>query len=67
MVPGCGTGASHEIDIAQAVRFAIETAKEVTGGTCSFYNEEEFARITELYGPMKVLQTLGNPQVASRS
>ncbi|MNY76462.1 hypothetical protein D3C86_2160510 [compost metagenome] len=65
MVPGCGTGASHEVDIAQAVRFAIETAKEVTQGTCSFYNEEEFARIMELYGPMNVLQTLGKPAMAS--
>ncbi|MBY0010327.1 DUF1177 domain-containing protein [Paenibacillus typhae] len=65
MVPGCGTGASHEVDIAQAVRFAIETAKEVTQGTCSFYNEEEFARIIELYGSMNVLQTLGRPAVAS--
>lgn len=65
MVPGCGTGASHEVDIAQAVRFAIETAKEVTQGTCSFYNAEEFARINELYGSMNVLQTLGRPAVAS--
>lgn len=65
MVPGCGTGASHEVDIASAVRFAVETAKEVTQGICSFYNEAEFTRITELYGSMKVLQTLGNPAVPS--
>lgn len=65
MVPGCGTGASHEVDIATAVRFAVETAKEVTQGICSFYNEAEFTRITELYGSMKVLQTLGNPAVPS--
>src|SRR5699024_11207419 len=30
VVPGCGSGASHEVDIASAARFAIETAKEFT-------------------------------------
>lgn len=59
IVPGCGTGASHETDIADAVRFAVEVAKEATNGTCKFYSKEEFKRITELYGSMKVLQTLG--------
>lgn len=58
-VPGCGTGASHEVDIASAVRFAVEVAKEYTQGTCQFYNEQEFARLTKLYGSMKVLQTMG--------
>lgn len=59
IVPGCGTGASHETDIADAVRFAVEVAKEATNGTCKFYSKDEFKRITELYGSMKVLQTLG--------
>lgn len=58
-VPGCGTGASHEVDIAQAVRFAIETAKEYTAGTTRFYDENEFAHLQQLYGPMNVLQTMG--------
>ncbi|MNW26864.1 hypothetical protein D3C74_36460 [compost metagenome] len=58
-VPGCGTGASHEIDIATAVRFAIEVAKEFTSGICSFYDAAEFERIHSLYGSMKVLQTSG--------
>lgn len=58
-VPGCGTGASREVDIAEAVRFAIETAKEYTRGKCEFYHKEEFARIRALYGSMKRLQTLG--------
>ncbi|EHS58357.1 DUF1177 domain-containing protein [Paenibacillus sp. Aloe-11] len=61
-VPGCGTGASHEIDIATAVRFSIETAKEFTNGTCRFYDPQEFARITALYGSMKILQTAGSAQ-----
>ncbi|MFC5449367.1 DUF1177 domain-containing protein [Paenibacillus aestuarii] len=58
-VPGCGTGASHEIDIATAVRFSVEVAKEFTGGTTQFYDKDEFNRITELYGSMKILQTGG--------
>ncbi|MBB3127132.1 hypothetical protein FHS19_001786 [Paenibacillus rhizosphaerae] len=60
VVPGCGTGASHEIDIAAAVRFAVEVAKEVTNGTCAFYNPDEYDRIVKLYGSMKVLQTAGH-------
>ncbi|WP_152398560.1 DUF1177 domain-containing protein [Paenibacillus cellulositrophicus] len=60
VVPGCGTGASHEIDIAAAVRFAVEVAKEVTNGTCAFYNPDEYDRFVRLYGSMKVLQTAGN-------
>lgn len=59
VVPGCGTGASHETDIADAVRFAVETAKEATNGTCQFYSDAEFNQITELYGSMKKLQTMG--------
>ncbi|WP_405079878.1 DUF1177 domain-containing protein [Paenibacillus chitinolyticus] len=59
VVPGCGTGASHETDIAAAARFAIEAAKEMTAGTCAFYDPEEFSRITKLYGSMKILQTSG--------
>lgn len=41
VVPGCGTGASHETDIADAVRFAVETAKEATNGTCQFYSDAD--------------------------
>lgn len=59
VVPGCGTGASHETDIADAVRFSVETAKEITNGTCQLYNQDEFEKINELYGSMKMLQTLG--------
>jgi hypothetical protein len=59
VVPGCGTGASHEVDIAEAVRFAVEVAKETTNGTCQLYSKDEFNRITELYGSMKMLQTMG--------
>lgn len=58
-VPGCGTGASHEVDIAQAVRYAIEVAKEYTAGTLKFYDEKEYDHLQNLYGSMKHLQTMG--------
>ncbi|PIC67568.1 hypothetical protein CSV71_11190 [Sporosarcina sp. P21c] len=59
-VPGSGTGASHEVDIAQAVRFTIEIAKEFTRGQIEFYDKKEFERLEMLYGSMKHLQTLGS-------
>lgn len=58
-VPGCGTGASHEIDIAQAVRYGVEVAKEFSKGNCSFVDEKEFQHLQSLYGDFKILQTLG--------
>ncbi|WP_096185638.1 DUF1177 domain-containing protein [Evansella halocellulosilytica] len=58
-VPGCGTGASHEVDIAQAVRFSIEVAKEFTNGSITFFDEKEFNHLENIYGKMKVLQTYG--------
>ena len=60
VVPGSGTGASHEVDVAQAVRFSIEVAKEYTSNKFEFYDVAEFERLESLYGPMKHLQTLGN-------
>lgn len=59
-VPGSGTGASHEVDIAQAVRFSIEVAKEYGAGKADFYDKPEFELMKELYGTMNHLQTLGN-------
>jgi hypothetical protein len=59
VVPGCGTGASHEVDIRDAVAFCLEVAKAFTEKKCSFYDEEEFSRIVGRYGKMNVLQTLG--------
>jgi hypothetical protein len=58
-VPGCGTGASQEIDIEQAGRFVVEAAKAFTAGRTQFYDEEEFERLVSLYGSMSHLQTLG--------
>ncbi|PIC73676.1 hypothetical protein CSV69_07745 [Sporosarcina sp. P26b] len=61
-VPGSGTGASHEVDVAQAVRFTIEIAKEFTRGQIELYDKKEFERLEMLYGSMKHLQTLGNEE-----
>jgi hypothetical protein len=55
-VPGCGTGASHEIDIASAARFTVEVAKEFTRGSCRFHDEAEYQRLLALYGSLAHLQ-----------
>ena len=55
-VPGCGTGASHEVDIADTVRFVVEVAKEFTRGSCHFYNDGEYQRLLALYGSLAHLQ-----------
>lgn len=55
-VPGCATGASHEIDIAEAARFAVEVAKGFTSSKLDFYDEEEFDRLVMLYGKMNYFQ-----------
>ncbi|HSR13821.1 MAG TPA: DUF1177 domain-containing protein, partial [Thermodesulfobacteriota bacterium] len=46
-VPGCATGASHEIDIEMAVRFVVEVSKAFGGKQCRFYDEDEFRKIVE--------------------
>jgi hypothetical protein len=59
-VPGSATGASHEIDIAAAARFAVEVAKEFGRGTAQFYDPQEFALLTRLYGSMRHLRQQGS-------
>jgi hypothetical protein len=56
VVPGSATGASHETDIALAVRYAIEVAKAFGQGRLAFYDEGEFERLVQLYGSMTGLQ-----------
>jgi len=56
VVPGCGTGASDEYDIASTVRFAVEVAKEFTRGTCHFHDEAEYQQLLKLYGSLAHLQ-----------
>lgn len=58
-VAGCATGATHVVDVELAVRFSIEAAKVFGAGKCRFYDEEEFARMVDLYGSMARFQTLG--------
>jgi hypothetical protein len=65
-VPGCATGASHEIDIELAVRFCAEVAKGFGQGKCAFYDEAEYGRILKRYGPMTLLQTLGKTGARAR-
>ena len=59
-VAGCGTGATHPLDVEQVVRYAIEVAKLFGENKCSFYDQEEFATLESLYGKMTHLQTKGN-------
>lgn len=59
MVPGSATGASHESDIALAVRYVIEVAKLFGQRKLRFYYEDEYKRLCDLYGSMAILQTLG--------
>lgn len=63
VVPGCSTGASHEVDIATTVKFMIEVAKEFGEGTCAFYDAEQFKLLTSLYGDMSHLQALKSSSV----
>lgn len=59
MVAGCGTGATHGVDVEETCRFAVEVAKYYTRGECPFYDEAAFRRLTNLYGGMNRYQTLG--------
>ncbi|WP_422447354.1 DUF1177 domain-containing protein [Thermoanaerobacterium sp. DL9XJH110] len=62
-VPGCATGASHEVDIELAARFALEVAKAFGRKACEFFDEKEFELITRLYGSMEHLKTLGRKEM----
>ncbi|AJI93734.1 hypothetical protein BD65_2783 [Yersinia ruckeri] len=66
MIPGCATGASHETDIAKAVKFTVEVAKEFVSGTCRFYDESEFSRLLSLYGSLAHLQLHKHDHMATR-
>jgi len=61
-IPGSTTGANQVFALEMAARFCVEVAKSFTAGECPFYDEEEFARLTMLYGSMQHLQTLGRDQ-----
>jgi Protein of unknown function (DUF1177) len=59
VVPGSATGASHETDIALAVRYAIEVAKAFGQGRLAICDYGEFEQLVRLYGSMKGLQGAG--------
>jgi len=55
-VPGCASGASHEVDIELAARFVVEAAKAFTSGRATLYDQEEYDRLVRLYGTLSYLQ-----------
>ncbi len=57
-VPGCATGATHQIDLEVAGRFCLEVAKAFSENTCKFYNREEYDKILHRYGKMEHLKNL---------
>jgi len=59
-VPEPATGASHPADIEMAARFCVEVAKAYCRGRCVFYDEPEFKRLLDQYGPLERFKTLGN-------
>lgn len=63
-VAGCGTGATHLVDVEQVVRFVIEVAKLYGENKCSLYDVEEFTHLENLYGKMIHLQTSGKNEVS---
>ncbi|NEC68213.1 DUF1177 domain-containing protein [Streptomyces sp. SID9727] len=64
-VPGCGTGASHESDIASAARYAVEVAKAYGDGRLDFHDAVEFDNLVSRYGSLTHLQTFGRTPLES--
>jgi hypothetical protein len=60
-VAGSATGASHEIDIAEAVRFCVEVAKAYGAGKCRFFDPVEFEYMFKAYGSLAVFQSKPAP------
>lgn len=56
IVPGSSTGASYETPLLDATRFAVEVAKQFTGGRVSFFDEDEYASLLSRYGGMASFQ-----------
>jgi hypothetical protein len=60
-VAGSATGASHEVDIAEAARFCIEVAKAYGNGRCRFFDPIEFDYLVRTYGSLATLQAAAEP------
>ena len=56
VVPGCSTGTNQLLDVEAAARFCVEVAKDYSKGKCTFYNQNEYQTLKDLYGPMNHLQ-----------
>lgn len=59
-VAGSATGATGLTSAEQAVRFAIEAAKDYGQGVATFFDEDELTRLQGLYGSMSHLRTAGS-------
>ena len=59
-VAGVATGANQPMDLEMAVRFCVETAKAFGRGECRLHDEDEFEKLSTLYGSMHRFQTDGN-------
>ncbi len=59
-VAGSATGASREVDIAEAGRFCIEVAKGYGAGWLQFFDAAEWDELQRRYGSLAFLQTPGN-------
>lgn len=59
IVPGSGTGASQPLDITAAATFCVEVAKDYGVGQCVFYDKEQYALASRLYGSLSHLRTSG--------
>jgi hypothetical protein len=57
-VAGSASGANQFVDIELAARFSVEVAKAFTGGRCQFYDENEYARLLQLYGSLAHFQRI---------
>ncbi|HET7835545.1 MAG TPA: DUF1177 domain-containing protein, partial [Variovorax sp.] len=59
VVSGSATGANHEVDIAEAVRFCVEVAKRFGSGRCQFFDLVEWRKIRAIYPDMTPFQRAG--------
>ena len=58
-VPGCATGVTNAWDADVAMRFCIEAAKLFGQGELSFIKQQEWEALTQRYGSLAHLSTLG--------
>lgn len=64
-VPGCATGVTNAWDADVAMRFCIETAKLFGQGELSFVKQQEWDALTQRYGSLAHLTTMGKEPQAS--